>query len=496
MNKETVIQKLSTFSSPTPRVWIKDQDQDVPGIMTSIERKHKECLHQYDALYQMFNAQGSWYDVGKRLYDFCRQQLAYKVEKAKWQEISAPATIMKRGHSDCKGYALFIGGVIDAMKRAGEEVTWCYRFASYDLLRSDPGHVFVVINPKTDNIWVDPVLSGYDLHFPRPIWKVDVYVSTCRSVAGLRKVSGNGAKMSGIGFIQGTQLNLKAGCNSCAAIGSAEDDLLAAIKEYSDGVSSGVQIAQASQTINTICWGVIMTASSVVPGLPAVLAALKQAPQLISAEFGAGSLAARLAQDWANNPLTAPVTMVESIFKGRTFNSDQYRGAQLYQWYVQGNSGATALNKIADSDVVPALKWFIDRLGVFISGYEHIYALTQSPQAYMNYYNVNGDTTMDVNRVNAAYNVASKYFVFNNVLGSWQNTVGVYDPLLVQIAQQSGESVEQAAAQQGYQGVYSQAAESGAAPVSNGSSIPIVPIGIGLAALLIILSPTKNKAHA
>src|SRR5208282_3842369 len=159
-----------------------------------------------------------------------------------------------------------------------------------------------------------------------------------------------------------------------------------------------------------------------------------------------GSLASRLAQDWTNNPLTAPVTIVESIFNGRTFESDQYRAAQFFQWYVQANRGMNALNKIPDSDVFPALKYFMDRLGIFISGAEHLEAIATSPQDYMDLYSVNNYTTTDVNRVNAAFNVASKYFVFNNQLGGWQNTPGVYDEQLAEIAIAQNETIEAAAA--------------------------------------------------
>jgi hypothetical protein len=42
-------------------------------------------------------------------------------------------------------------------------------------------------------------------------------------------------------------------------------------------------------------------------------------------------------------------------------------------------------------------------------------------------YSVNSYTTTDANRVNAAYNVASTYFIKNGVAGAWQNTLGVYD---------------------------------------------------------------------
>ena len=52
--------------------------------------------------------------------------------------------------------------------------------------------------------------------------------------------------------------------------------------------------------------------------------------------------------------------------------------------------------------------------------------------------------------------------MLDGTLGGWSNTIGVYDDQLVAIAQSMGESVESAAAQANYQGVYSQVAEAGA----------------------------------
>jgi hypothetical protein len=487
---------LGAFPPPAPKILV--DDQDVTDIMHAIEDKHRQCAAHYDAIYSMFDAEGSWWEVAERLFNFCKQYLAYRVESVKWQYVSTPTTLLQKGHCDCKGYALFIAGIIDAMKRAGEQVDWCYRFASYNLLDTTPGHVFVVINPSSDPIWVDPVLGRLNARLPRPWHKQDVWVNTCRGI---------GKKMAGIGFIPGTALNVKAKPCNCGVGGAriglstAEQSLLDSVKEYSDGVANAIQTAQGSGVLNSICLLVLATASVAIPLIAAALAIVKVADIVVSDEFGAGSLAARLLSDVANNPLTAPVTIVESIFSGRTYESDQYRAAQFYQFYVLGNASANALNKISDADVVPALKWFVDRTGVFISGAEHILGLAQSPAAYMNYYGVNNYTTMDQNRVNAASNVAQAYFIQNGVAGSWANTAGVYDAWIATVAQQENESVEEAAAQANYTDVYSTAATTGPNPVTETpaatpiTQLPIIPIALGLAAL-VILMPSKNATHA
>ena len=485
MTKEAVIKKLGSFGEAPFKILV--DDQDVGDIITGIEAKHKECIHHYDVIYPMFDKPGSWYDVGERLFDFCKQQLQYSVESLDLQLVSTPATILKRGYSDCKGYALFIGGVIDAMKRAGEQVEWCYRFGSYKLFNSTPGHVFVVINPGTDNIWVDPCMDSFNSHFPFPYYKIDAYVETCRS-----------KKVSGIGFIGGhiaggRQLSKT---KEKAAVGNAESDLLSSLKEYTEGGANAVQYAQASQTVNTICLVIIAGASYFFPVIAAVFAIIKLGAIAVTDEFGPNSEAAILIGDIAENPLLAPGLVLNSLIHGKTFQSDQYRAAQFHQFYVLGNKKINALNKVSDSMVAPALQWFIDRTGVFISGAEHIIGLMTSPGAYEQYVSVNAYTTTDMNRVNAASNVAQQYWAFNGVAGSWFNTLGVYDALIATIAQQQNETEEAAAAQANYTGVYSAAATTGANPVtqtpaSPANGFPVIPV-LFAAAAFVILMPSKK----
>jgi hypothetical protein len=489
VTKEAVIKKLGGFGDAPFKILV--DDQDVSDIIGGIVEKHEECIHHYDVIYPMFDKPGSWYDVGARLFDFCKEQLQYSVESLDLQMVSTPATILKRGYSDCKGYALFIGGVIDAMKRAGEQVDWCYRFGSYKLLNSSPGHVFVVINPKTDNIWVDPCMNSYNSHFPFPYYRIDEYVQTCRS-----------KQLSGIGFIGGhiaggmKKYSPVSGSAGKAAVGSAEQSLLDSLKEYTEGGANAVQYAQASQTVNTICLVIIAGASYFFPIIAAAFAVIKLGAIAVSDVFGPNSEAAILIGDIAKNPLLAPGLVLESLINGKTFESDQYRAAQFYQFYVLGNAKINALNKVSDSMVAPALQWFIDRTGVFISGAEHIIGLMTSPGAYEQYVSVNAYTTTDANRVNAASNIASQYWAFNGVAGSWANTLGVYDTTLANIAIAQNETIEAAAAQADYTDVYSAQATTGPnvvtqTPASPATSFPVIP-AIFAAAALLILIPSKK----
>lgn len=429
-------------TAPSDPVMSVDK-QTVSDIMRRIKIRHAQCAGDYDKIYTYFEG-GSIRDICKRLWTFCRSEFEYVEESVKEQFLSCPYTILTGGKVDCKNYSLFCAGVLDAMKRAGKKLTWCFRFACYefDLFDMDPGHVFVVVNEATDNIWVDPVLGDFDYHLF--YWsKKDKKVDTvAKGVAGL------------------------------ARVGSAENNLMNSIKQYSDGVDNAMSVAVGSQTLNSICLGVMAGVGAVFPVVGAIFALVKVGSAVVNNAWGPGSKAGMLMND-ATNPFTAPYTLIATLFNGRTYNTDQYWAAQYYQYYVQGKSNVTTEQKVADGDVTPALKWFIDRLGVFISGREHLIALTKSPQDYMNYFKVNPDTTTDIDRVTRASNVAKQYFDFNGAAGSWAGTIGVYDETLVAIAQQMQESIEKAAAQKNYdQSIYS---PSSASPGTPGTYNPYAP---------------------
>lgn len=422
MDKQEFIKALSGCKVP---VRLVTEDQQVQDIIDAIIEQHIQCTGHYDMIYRQFLG-GDLYDICERLWLFCKENFDYSIESIDGQYVSSPLTQLKRGHNDCKGYALFIAGILDAMKRNGLQIDWVYRFASYRLFNREPGHVFVVVNPHQENIWVDPVLDSFDLHY-RYWWHKDYQVHTIARRSA--------KKVAGIGSFSGLM--------TPAAIGNAENDLLAQIKLYSDGLNNAMQVTTANQIFNTISAGVLQSAGKNIPGVAQAIQIVQAGGKVINNTFGPGSLAAQLYNDLGQNILTMPVALINTLFNGRTYNTDQYWMAQYHQYYVLGNAKVTNINQVSDAMVIPAAKWFIDRLNVFVSGREHIIALTQSAAAYTNYYKVNSDTTTDMSRVVPAVRVAQTYFNFNGGPGSWANTVGVFDPALIALAQQLGESVEQ-----------------------------------------------------
>lgn len=434
MNTSILVKALAG-TQPAPLMVVKNQS--VPDIMQRMLIKHAKCLTDYDKIYKYFLG-GDLLTVCNRLWTFCRRTFHYEVEGEKAQNVSSPITMLINKDVDCKNYALFIGGVLDAIKRNGAmKLDWEYRFASYKLL-SDPGHVFVVVNPKTDNIWVDPVLDEFNDHY--------FYFHAIN-------------KKPTVGAIGSMPL-----WSIGRTIGDAAGDKLnTMIMQYADGVTNAYQVSVQTNTINTITTLVLSSAAFAVPGLGEALILLKGASILVNDAFGVGSAAARVLQDITS---FNPVGLVNDLFNGRTYQYQVYWLAAMYNYYVLGNN-KTNQNQMKDGDVWPALKWFIDRTGVYISGTELLQALTISTDKYLSYYGVNKSITTDRARVDAAVKVAQQWKQGmpinpgdngNNWLpqykGAWANTIGVFDQQLVNIANMTGQSVEQVAAQQGDQYAY------------------------------------------
>ena len=414
--------------------------QVVSDIIRYMPWKLEVSRPYYDRIWMSFDAD-TLEEVGEGIFDFLKDQMVYQEEDDEGQWLSTPKEMLERGECDCKGYALFIGGVVDAMNRNSGRppIDWCFRFVPSAILGTKIGHVFVVLEPGGEELWVDPVLSELN---EKPFYMVqkDKYVAEGSTVGALR--------VSEAGQLSGQR------------VGSAESNLLSQLYEYQQGLIQAVNLSTSTSTINTITKYVIMGITSVlVPGLAIALKVLSLAQTPLNNAFGPGSVAARVYSDITSFNVAA---LVSDIFNGRTYNSDQYWGAALYYFYVQGQN-ITNQDQVTDSMVLPALKWFIDRTGVFVSGRQHIMGLIQGEQEYTSYASVNSDTTTNAAMVEAAVAVAQKYWIISgtpnenyatfdpSLKGSWADTVGVFDTGLTAIAATLGETAETYATQTGDQ---------------------------------------------
>ena len=160
VTRRSLLPLLSGVETPTKLI---REDQSTQDIMNQILKKHKSGSGEYDLIAAEFEG-GSLEQICKKLFNFCKTQLRYYEESTEEQYASSLSTILRRGHGDCKAYALIIGGVLSALERRGYQIDWCFRFATDRLLKYLPSHVFIVVQDQGREIWIDPVLSSFDYH--------------------------------------------------------------------------------------------------------------------------------------------------------------------------------------------------------------------------------------------------------------------------------------------------------------------------------------------
>jgi len=147
------------------------KNQGVTDVIEGMLAAHSTYRGQYDRIAEKFT-DGTPAQIGGKLWRFLKHNTHYIVEPDTEQTLRSPSTIIALGGDprvgiDCKNYSLFIGGVLDALNRRGYNIPWCYRYASYRFWDPLPHHVFVVMYPGTNQeIWIDPVLSGYNFKKP------------------------------------------------------------------------------------------------------------------------------------------------------------------------------------------------------------------------------------------------------------------------------------------------------------------------------------------
>ena len=160
MQKNVLLGRLKSFGGNSKMIV---RDQQVPDIISAMLSAHKMYANEYDKISKDFYS-GDGIQTAKKLFEFLKKNVRYKIESDKNQRIMSPSAILSLGKNDCKNYALFIMGVLDSLKRKGLiNNKIYYRFASYRLLDEIPHHVFAVIQDNLGNeYFIDPVLSTFN----------------------------------------------------------------------------------------------------------------------------------------------------------------------------------------------------------------------------------------------------------------------------------------------------------------------------------------------
>lgn len=155
-------------------------DQSTGDIIDAILEAHRRHAGDYSKISSFFNA-GSKRETARKIFNFLKKNVRYVIEPGTKQTVKSPAAILATGYGDCKHYSLFAGGVLQNLG-----IPFAYRFASYKIFDKQPQHVFVVVNPGTNNeIWIDPVVGDFDYKKP--------YTYATEKKMALYSISGIGA---------------------------------------------------------------------------------------------------------------------------------------------------------------------------------------------------------------------------------------------------------------------------------------------------------------
>ena len=176
MNANVLMGRLAPFMNKNEMLV---QDQSTGDIIDAICTAHNRHAQEYSRISSFFNA-GSNKEVGRKIFNFLKNNVRYVIEPGSKQTVKSPAAILATGYGDCKHYSLFAGGILQSLG-----IPFAYRFASYRNYDKQPQHVFVVINPGGNEIWIDPVVGQYD-------YKKPYKYATDRKMA-LYSISGMGA---------------------------------------------------------------------------------------------------------------------------------------------------------------------------------------------------------------------------------------------------------------------------------------------------------------
>jgi hypothetical protein len=158
VSANTILGKLTPFMNQQNVVV---ENQGVNDIISGILDTHNKYMNEYDKIYPYFIG-SDLYETSKNIFNFLKKNVPYYIESNELQFLKSPSSIVSTP-SDCKSYALFSCGVLDAIKRnTGEDFEVIYRFASYDPFDKIPQHVFCVVRGEGEEFWIDPVLNKFD----------------------------------------------------------------------------------------------------------------------------------------------------------------------------------------------------------------------------------------------------------------------------------------------------------------------------------------------
>ena len=149
MNQRTLIPLLSPYLGQVNKLV---SDQTTNDIIKAIEIAHHQHASEYKKIAHYFKGSTD-IQTAQNIFNFLKKNIVYKIEPSNRQTVKSVSALLSHGFGDCKHFANFSAGILQQLN-----IPFVYRFASYKYSDNTPQHVFVVMNPGVNEIWIDPVL--------------------------------------------------------------------------------------------------------------------------------------------------------------------------------------------------------------------------------------------------------------------------------------------------------------------------------------------------
>jgi hypothetical protein len=177
------------------------KNQSTKDIINQVMQQHLQNKSDAKKIAYLFDG-GDIKNTSQNIWNFLKQYVPYHVEPSDKQTTKTLSRMLydakKNIGSDRKHYSGFTASILDALGYKN----WCFRFAGYSKYISVPTHVYVVCNDSGNMVFVDAVLSYFDVEKPY-VLKVDKKIKKDMSLYKLSGVDEIGQDPNDVAMVGG-----------------------------------------------------------------------------------------------------------------------------------------------------------------------------------------------------------------------------------------------------------------------------------------------------
>lgn len=147
------------LNKPSNKEQIISYNQDTDDIIDAMLKADEEnpALSYTNAI--IFLGEDD-YQTGANIFNYIKENIYYKAEPDSSQTTKTVERLLEDKEGDCKHYSLFAGSILKTLN-----IPYVYRFVSF-AGKDDIQHVYIVINPDTNPIYLDAVIEEFDQQEP------------------------------------------------------------------------------------------------------------------------------------------------------------------------------------------------------------------------------------------------------------------------------------------------------------------------------------------